>query len=162
MKSGKDVKLKSLNENFKIKIGAVENYKAPRSIYVNMTSWITVTESVNNLDFLKKNYRNQIKNYLRNNPMVSDHFELDTIIQLDISPTGIKMGKPTFFTLEINLYQNQKNLLPLVRPKNSNIKDLKPILENIANDILNLDFIVNNNHFKFQLKKNTDKELILA
>ncbi len=59
------------------------------------------------------------------------------------------------------MYQGKK-LLPLVRPKNSNIQDLKPILEMVANDILNLDFIKENEIFNFQLKKNLNREKELA
>ena len=40
MKSGKEIDLISVNKEFKIKAGAVENYKAPVSIFLNLTSWL--------------------------------------------------------------------------------------------------------------------------
>lgn len=151
MKSGKKIILNSNNNKFKIISGAIENYKAPNSVWVNITSWVTTKKDVKNLDSLKKEFRNEIKNYLKNDTIVRNYFKFDSILQVEISPTGIKLNKPTFFTLELNLYQ--KNNLPLVKPKNSKKEDLKPILEKISNDILNFDLFNNNKFLNYQLTK---------
>lgn len=153
MKSGKEIKLASNNNNFKIITGAIENYKVPVSVYVNVTSWITTREKVENLNLLLKEYRHQIKRYLRSSPLVCEYFDINTIIDINVSPTGIKSYKPTFFALELNLYQKSKNFLPLVKPKNENIKDLKPILTQISNEILNLEVFTTNKYFNYKLTK---------
>ena len=94
--------------------------------------------------------------------MVSEYFNVNTIIDIDISPTGIRSSKPTFFSLELNFYQRNSNkLYPLVKPKNAKIKDLKPIITTIANEILNLELFVNNQHFDYRLtKKDQEIELV--
>ncbi len=153
MKSGKEIILNSCNNNFKIVTGAVENYKAPVSVYLNITSWLITIEKVKNIESLVKEYRYAIKQYLKNSPIVREQFDVNNIVDIDISPTGIKTSKPTFFELELNLYQ-KGIFLPLVKPKNSEIKDLKPFLQKIADDIINLPIFAVNSNFEFRLTKN--------
>lgn len=153
MKSGKEITLTSYNENFKILAGAVENYKSPTSVFLNITTWLVMVEKVKNIDFLIKEYRGAIKHYLKNSPHIRAQFDINNIVDIDISPTGIKTSKPTFFELELNLYQKGE-FLPLVKPKNSEAKDLKPFLEKIANDIINLPIFASNENFQFKLTKN--------
>lgn len=156
MKSGKEIKLTSCNKNFKIIAGAVENYKSPVSVFLNFTSWLVTVEKVKDIDLLIKEYRLAIKHFLKKSPNVVEQFELDTIIDIDISPTGIKTSKPTFFQLELNLYQKKGKYLPLVKPKNSNEKELKIFLQNIADDIIKLPIFVENSNFEFRLTKNSN------
>lgn len=152
MKSGKEVCLTSNNKNFKIITGAVENYKSPISVYINITSWLTVTKKVKDVNSLIKEYRWIVRQFLKNNSYVKEYFTVNNIVDLRINPTGIRGKKPTFFELEINLYQSGE-LYPLVKPKHSNIKDLKPILQKIVNDLIILPIFVENSNFEFQLTK---------
>ncbi len=153
MKSGKEITLTSYNNNFKILAGAVENYKEPASVFLNITTWLVMIEKVKNIDILVKEYRSAIKQYLKNSPHVNNQFDINNVVDINISPTGIKSSKPTFFELELNLYQ-KGIFLPLVKPKNSEVKNLKPFLEKIANDIINLPIFASNENFEFKLTKN--------
>lgn len=143
-----------INENFKVRCGAVMDYKKPRSVYLKITSWLCVKNKVVNLNSLLKEYRLGIKTYLKTSQLVLNHFDYNTIIDIDISQTRVKVDKPTFFTLEFNFYQkNPNNLLPLVRPKRLDIPNLKPIVETITNEILELDLFKNHSHFDYQYSK---------
>lgn len=155
MKSGKEVKLNSSNKNFKIKSGAVENYKTPYSVYVNMSSWVTLKKKVDDPDKLFKGYRSKIKFLLKNHLLKLEHFEYENMVDFDISITGIKNFTPTYLSLELNLFQKDlENPLPLVKSKNSKSNELKGIIENICNDILEMEFFNEDNEYlEFNLTK---------
>lgn len=154
MKSGKEIKINSSNKNFKIKCGAVSDYKAPVSVYLKITSWLRVTNKVVNLNSLLREYRLRLRSYLKSSELVLNHFDYNTIIDIDISQSRVKMDKPTFFSLEFNFYQkNSNNLLPLVQPKRVEMVNLKPVIEKITEDILNMELFTEHPNFKYQYKK---------
>jgi len=159
VKSGKELTLKVKNKNFKVKYGAVINYKSPVSVYLKITSWLRVKDKILNLDSLLKEYRMELRKYLKSSELVLNHFDYNTIIDIDISETRVKVDKPTFFQLEFNFYQkNSKNLLPLVQPKRKNIENLKPVIEEITEDILNMGLFKTHSNFDYQYSKLDDGE----
>lgn len=154
MKSGKEITLNVNNKNFKVKCGAVVNYKAPVSVYLKITSWIKVKNKVVNLNSLLKDYRLGLKKYFKSSELVLNHFDYNTIIDVDISETRVKLDQPTFFQVEFNFYQkNSKKLLPLVHPKRKDMANLKPIIETITNDILEMSLFKDHHNFDYQYKK---------
>lgn len=106
MKKGKELKVKN-NKNFNIRYGTVDN-KNPKSIYINLSSWITPTSDdefnysriIKNLD---KAIRQSIYDFISKkstNLFFKDH----TIVDFDLRKSGIKYGKTSYLSCEITLY----------------------------------------------------------
>lgn len=140
MKSGKKLVFLSPRESFKVNGGAVADYKNPVSVYFKCTSWVSYDE-IDSLSEKKKELRKKLRTFFKDHPLVMEYFNASTIICLNISESRVKLKKPTFFEMDITLFQ--KNGLPLVSPKNKDIKNLKPILQTIVSDLLNSKFFDN-------------------
>ena len=153
-KIGKIVKLNSVNNNFKIKGGTVDNFRYPYSVYINATSWVVFKKDIKNINSLIRQFRLEVIKSLKSSQYVSNYFDSNTIIQVDISPTRIRTAKPTFFELELNLYQKGYRY-PLVKQKNGEGIELVDKIESIINYILLLEIFTNNNEYlDFQLTYN--------
>lgn len=150
-KIGKSVKLRTNNSNFKVLGGTVDYYKNPYSVYIKATSWVVFKKDVKNINSLIREFRLEIIKYLKSSQYVFDYFDCNTIIQVDISPTRIKAAKPTFFEVEMNLYQKGFKH-SLVKHKYEEGIQLKDKMEFIINDILSLEIFTNENEYlDFQL-----------
>lgn len=159
-KSGKKISFTSESGKFKINGGAVTNYKKPRSVYVKMTSWLSFTEKVDNVNLILKEYRRAIRNYLHSSELIREHFNYSTIVDINISESRVKLNKVTFFELDITFYQkDMENPLPLVAPKNKEVPNLYPILDEIVKGILGLDVFTNNEYFEYHYQKKDAKKI---
>lgn len=154
MKSGKEINLISPNKDFKIYAGAIENYKAPKSIYLNISSWIRVKDTSINIDSLLRNLKCNLKIEL-NNIINTNIFNVnETIFDLDISTLGLKNGKSAFLNLEINLTQTGAIMMfPLIQMKTKPSPDLIPYLNQIIDAIVNCESITNNQYLRFSKTK---------
>lgn len=141
MKSGKKIIFESPRESFKVNGGAVVNYKNPVSVYVKLTSWISYNE-IDSLNEVVKILRKDLRMFFKEHRLVQEYFNYSTIINLSISESRIKLNKPTFFEVDLTFYQkNHAEGLPLVAPKNKDVKNLKPVLQGIVNDFLNSNLL---------------------
>ena len=146
MKSGKQIKMEN-NINYNITYGCVDN-KNPKSIFINITAWVEpLSEEDEDYDkiikILSKKLRQSIHNFLSNNnstPFIKEK----TIVDLDLRESGIKFGKRSFMSCEINLFQNESNSI------NSDIikKSLNLISSFVIDEIFERDI-----NFKYHKRK---------
>lgn len=103
MKKGKSVKLNLFNV-IKSMYGTVDS-KNLKSIYINIQSWVTPKEDIENWNRVVCNLNREIKHSVFNSNY-SEIFLEKTIVDLDLRVSGITKGKKSFFNLEINLFPN--------------------------------------------------------
>lgn len=101
MKKGKSVKLNLFNV-IKSMYGTVDS-KNLKSIYINIQSWVTPKEDIENWNRVVCNLNREIKHSVFNSNY-SETFLEKTIVDLDLRVSGITKGKKSFFNLEINLF----------------------------------------------------------
>ena len=161
MKSGKEIIVKSPNNDFKIFAGAIEEYKHPKTIYLNISSWIRLKGDVINIDSVIRNLKCNLKMELFNSIDERVFNKYDTIFDMDISTLGLKNGKFAFLNLEVNLTQNGRiSMFPLIKMKTDPKPDLIPYLNKIINSIVNSEAITDNQYLKFsKTKKKINKHL---
>jgi len=146
MKSGKKIKIKNHN-NYNVSYGCVDN-KNPKSVFVNLTSWLEpLSEDEEDYSKIIKQLNKKIKqfvyDYFSNNK--ENFFIKDkTIIDLDLRESGIRFGKKSFMSCELTLFQNGNEGL------NTEImqKKLNEITTLVINEIFN-----KNKNFKYHKKK---------
>lgn len=105
MKKGKSVKLNLFNA-IKSMYGTVDS-KNLKSIYINIQSWVTPKEDIENWNRVVCNLNREIKHSVFNSNL-SEIFIEKTIVDLDLRVSGITKGKKSFFNLEINLFPNME------------------------------------------------------
>ena len=141
MKKGKSVKL-DLSKYFKSTYGTVDS-KELKSIYINIQSWVTPTEELENWNRIVCNLSREIKHTVFNS-IDESIFIPQSIVDLDLRTSGIFYGKKSFLNLEINLYSNNE-----LNFKSDSIKEsIKKVINNIQNTN-----IISNKYFKFSLTK---------
>jgi hypothetical protein len=107
MKTGKQIKIDGLKK-YNVIYGCVDN-RTPKSVYVNLTSWVE-PKTDDEFDYdkvikkLHKKIKQTIYNYL-NAELKPKFIKNTTIIDLDLRESGIKFGKRSFMSCEINLFQ---------------------------------------------------------
>ena len=144
MKRGKEITL-DVNQNYKIKIGTVDN-KNPKSIYINLSAWgevKTEDESIN-YDGVINKLRKEIKHNINSTLNPEDFYKNKYIVDLDMRSSGITTKKRSFMSCEITLYQK------------NNISVNKPLIINYATSII--QNVISNcldkqNHFTFYKTK---------
>lgn len=129
-------------------------------MYVKITAWLSLLGKIEEINPILKEYRLGLRRYLKTSSIISEYFNYNTIVDLRISESRVKLNKTTFFELGLTFYQkNEETALPLVKPKNENVKELRPLLEQITNEILELDLFTNNKYFRYHLLKEDAKEM---
>lgn len=141
MKKGKSVKLNLFNP-IKSMYGTVDS-KNLKSVFINIQSWVTPKQEMDNWNRIVGNLSRQIKHsVLESNK--SEIFLTKTIIDLDLRVSGISAGKKSFFNLEVNLFANE--ILDFKSEKLK--KEIRTIIKSIYQNN-----IEKNNYFEFSKSK---------
>lgn len=142
MKKGKTSKITGYKIS-KITYGTVDSVLL-KSLYLNIQTWIEPKQENENWSRVVLNLSREIKHSILEtlNP---DIFKSNYIVDLDLRPSGIQVGKKSFMNLEINFY-----LINEIDFKDNELtKKLKNIVKGIYNDVLD-----NNDYFDCFLTKN--------
>ncbi len=146
MKIGKEIKMNSF-KNYNIVFGSVNN-RHPKAVYINISAWANPqSEDKENYSRIIRELNKQVKQSLYNQFDLDNDIEFlkdRTIVDLDIRESGIRYGKRSFMNCEITLFLNSE--IPV------NSDRMKPMLDHILNNIINVTF-EDNKHFKFYRKK---------
>jgi hypothetical protein len=145
MKTGKEIKNNNF-KNYNITYGTVNN-KNPKSIYLNISSWLEpIKDETNNYSFdirsLNKKIKQTLFNYLDANKTI---FNKDrTIVDLDIRESGIKLGKRSFMNCEVTFFMKEALSINSIE------------ITNTVDELTDLMFATfeTNKSFKFNNKKN--------
>jgi len=141
MKKGKSVKLNLFNP-IKSMYGTVDS-KNLKSIFINIQSWVTPIQEMENWNRIVNNLSRQIKHSVYDSNK-SELFLTKTIIDLDLRVSGISTGKKSFFNLEVNLFANEE-----LNFKSENLKkQIKIIIKSIYRNN-----IEKNSYFTFSKSK---------
>jgi len=141
MKKGKSVKLNLFNP-IKSMYGTVDS-KNLKSVFINIQSWVTPKQEMENWNRIVGNLSRQIKHSVFESNK-SDIFLTKTIIDLDLRVSGISTGKKSFFNLEVNLFANE--ILDFKSEKLK--KEIRTIIKSIYQNN-----IEKNNYFDFSKSK---------
>ena len=149
MKKGKTSKITGY-ESSKITYGTVDSVSL-KSLYLNIQTWVEPIDENENWTRVVLNLSREIKHSILES-LNHDIFKSNYIVDLDLRPSGIQVGKKSFMNLEINFYTN-----------NSTIQfkslELQSALIKIINSIYENNFYPNK-YFTFHLTKNKNKEEI--
>jgi hypothetical protein len=147
MKIGKELKMNNF-KNYNIVFGSVNN-RHPKAVYINISAWANPqSEDEENYSRIIRELNKRIKQSLYNQFNIDNNTEFlkdRTIVDLDIRESGIRYGKRSFMNCEITLFLNSE--IPV------NSDRMKPMLDNIMDNVINITF-EDNKHFKFYRKKN--------
>lgn len=148
MKKGKKINL-NVDKNYKIYYGTVDNNNL-KSVYITINSWAEPKQYITNprhtINTLTRSVKHQVLNTL-NQKIFNSNF----IVDLDLKSSGIELGKKSFMSLNIYLY-NKPNIDDFKSPVVLN--DIKKILFNLIDNTLE-----NNKYFMFQPKKTMKKTI---
>ena len=100
MKRGKFISI-GVHNNVKIGYGTVD-YKDLKTIYIQLNSWTQPDTEDCDFDRLINKTRRQIKENIYN--LKCEYFKPQSIVDLDIKTSGVKINKRSFMDLEITLY----------------------------------------------------------
>jgi hypothetical protein len=146
MKKGKTAKITGYN-NSKIIYGTVDSVNL-KSLYLNIQTWVNPIEDYDNWNRIVLNMGRSIKHSVLES-MDKLLFDKTFIVDLDLRPSGITMGKKSFMNLEINFFMKEENIdFKSRRLKNSLIK----VIDSIYKDNIN-----NNEYFTFHLTKSKNQ-----
>lgn len=145
MKTGKFIAIESANQ-FNVGYGSV-NIKELKSIYINLSSWVTPNYDHLNWGKLISDIRRQIIFEIKQELHKSEIFRTNHIIvNLDIKTNGLEKGKKSFLNCEITIFV--KKQIPITNEK------LKNEIEIISQNVIDQCFLPIN-HFKYQKTKHT-------
>ena len=126
MKTGKQFKL-NLNPNFRTYYGSVD-YKKPKSIYVNISSWFSPLQEDDNWDRVVGHLKREIKYTMSEVPITDYFLSNKQIVDLDIRTSGIRKNKRSYMNCEITLFLKKEEDI-----KSNNIRSL---VKNLLTDII--------------------------
>jgi len=141
MKKGKSVKL-NLSNSFKSIYGTVDS-KNLKSIYINIQSWVSPREEMENWNRIVCNFSRELKHTVYDS-IDTSIFTPKSIVDLDLRTSGILYGKKSFLNLEINLFSDKELDFKSNYVKNS----IKTIIKNIQDSNIS-----SNKYFEFTLTK---------
>lgn len=124
MKKGKSVKL-NLSNSFKSVYGTVDS-KNLKSIYINIQSWVSPKEELENWNRVVCNFSREVKHTVFDS-IDTSVFAPKSIVDLDLRTSGIFYGKKSFLNLEINLFTEKELDFKSNELKNSIRKIVKSI-----------------------------------
>ena len=136
MKTGKQFKL-TLNSNFRTYYGSVD-YKKPKSIYLNISSWFSPIHQSENWDRIVGKLKRKIKYNILESSCPDLFLPNKHIVDLDIRTSGIRENKRSYMNCEITLFlKREENIKSKVIEGNAG-----EVLTSIINETLNqsLDF----------------------
>ena len=128
MKTGKQFKL-NLNKDFNTYYGSVD-YKKPKSVYINISSWFSPLKECENWDRAVSNLKRNIQYHISSTDMNNLFLEKKQIVDLDIRTSGIRKNKRSYMNCEITLFLNKEEPI-----KSPNIKTaVQSLLGNVITD----------------------------
>ena len=128
MKTGKQFKL-NLNKDFNTYYGSVD-YKNPKSIYINISSWFSPLKECDNWDRAVSNLKRNIKHHISSTNTDNLFLEKKQIIDLDIRTSGIRKDKRSYMNCEITLFLSREEPI-----KSNNIRNVvQSLLSNVITD----------------------------
>tara|TARA_B100002019_G_C21271377_1_gene602552 strand:- start:196 stop:627 length:432 start_codon:yes stop_codon:yes gene_type:complete len=142
MKTGKQFKL-NLNPNFRTYYGCVD-YKKPKSIYVNISSWFTPLEEEENWERVVGKLKREIKYAIAEVPVTEYFLSNKQIVDLDIRTSGIRKNKRSYMNCEITLF--------LKKEEDIKSNGIRSLVKNLLGDIINKTFTPSRK-FNFYLTK---------
>jgi hypothetical protein len=106
MKLGKEIKSNNF-KNYSVAFGCINNKQA-KSVYINISSWGEPTEDFSeNVNRVVRNLNKRVKQHLFNlieTKYVNEFNKDEIIIVFDLKESGIRCGKRSFMSCEINLF----------------------------------------------------------
>jgi hypothetical protein len=147
MKKGKTSKINGFQSS-KITYGTVDSIKL-KSLYLNIQTWVEPIEEYDNWSRIVLNLSRSIKHSIYES-LDRRLFNNTFIVDLDLRPSGISVGKKSFMNLEINFYMKDESI-------DFKSKRLKNSLINIIEKIYK-DNLIDNNIFIFTLTKSKNKK----
>jgi len=143
MKTGKQFKL-NLNPNFRTYYGSVD-YKKPKSIYLNISSWFTPIHESESWDRIVGHLKRKITyNILETSDRDIFH-TTKPIVDLDIRTSGIKEGKRSYMNCEITLF--------LKRTQNLKSQSIEGNAGKVINSIINNTLTSSDDFYFYPTKK---------
>ncbi len=128
MKTGKQFKL-NLNKDFNTYYGSVD-YKNPKSIYINISSWFSPLKECENWDRAVSSLKRNIQHHISSTDTDNLFLEKKQIIDLDIRTSGIRKDKRSYMNCEITLFLSREEPI-----KSNNIKNVvQSLLSNVITD----------------------------
>jgi hypothetical protein len=142
MKTGKQFKL-DLNSKFKTHYGSVD-YKNPKSIYLNISSWFIPLHESDNWDRVVGLLKRNIKFNIHDSNIGALFSSKKQIVDLDIRTSGIRTNKRSYMNCEITLFLNKE-------------EDIKSdVIKNTAGNLINSiikNTLIESKDFNFYLSK---------
>ena len=130
MKTGKQFKL-NLNKDFNTYYGSVD-YKNPKSIYINISSWFSPLKECDNWERAVNGLKRNIQSHINSTHMNDLFLRQKQIVDLDIRTSGIRPNKRSYMNCEITLFLNKEEPI-----KSDNIKvAVQSLLNNVITDSL--------------------------
>jgi hypothetical protein len=126
MKTGKQFKL-NLNPNFRTYYGSVD-YKNPKSIYINISSWFSPLSEDDNWTRVVGQLKREIKYTIIDVPITNYFLSNKQIIDLDIRTSGIRKNKRSYMNCEITLF--------LKKEEDIKSQGIKSLVQNLLGDII--------------------------
>lgn len=142
-KKGKEIKLKTNNEEFRCLFG-VTDIEKPSVIYVNIFTWCRHLDFIENYQENIKLLSRKLKNDLKLNILEGDVFDIETIFSLNSKKTNLSNNDiPFHFALEI-----------IMRVKKETTGDLLDINDDVLSVVESLCLkLESEKNFEFKLKK---------
>tara|TARA_R110002051_G_scaffold323438_1_gene417040 strand:+ start:5465 stop:5896 length:432 start_codon:yes stop_codon:yes gene_type:complete len=142
MKTGKQFKL-NLNPNFRTYYGSVD-YKNPKSIYINISSWFSPLSEDDNWVRVVGQLKREIKYAIIDVPITNYFLSNKQIIDLDIRTSGIRKNKRSYMNCEITLF--------LKKEEDIKSQGIKNLVQNLLGDIISKT-LTPSKKFNFYLTK---------
>jgi hypothetical protein len=141
MKRGKFIPI-GVHNNVKIGYGTVD-YKDLKTIYIQLNSWTQPDTEDCDFDRLINKTRRQIKENIYN--LNCEYFKPQSIVDLDIKTSGVKINKRSFMDLEITLY--------VEKYFDVRSKEIKQIVTDLSESLIN-NVLTDETLFNFNETKN--------
>lgn len=145
MKRGKEIKLE-LPYDYNVVSGTVDN-KNPKSIYIQISAWGKPKEDTEeDYESIIKQKSKRVKRKLFEVLDDNNFHKNKSIVDFNMASSGVSFNKKSFMSVEMTLFKKEPFL-----PVNS--EELKPILKNISENIINSVFEVDEDFIFYRTKK---------
>jgi hypothetical protein len=137
MKKGKTSKIQGFNTS-KIVYGTVDSINF-KSLYLNLQTWVEPINEPENWTRVVLNLSRAVKHSVYET-LDKELFDESFIVDLDLRPSGLTLGKKSFMNLEINFFLNEDE-------HDFKSKEIKDNLKNIVTRIYDENFNQNKPDF---------------
>ena len=148
MKKGKEIKMGKSYNNYNIISGTVDS-KNPRSVYINISAWgEPIDDDGGDYTRVISGLNKRVKTFLYNNVSLPFNNKR-TIVDLDMRESGISLGKRSYMSCEITLYQCDGFSRDMLLTS----ENLKYAMGRITDEVI-AEVFEKDEQFKFHKKKN--------